>query len=390
MEIRNNIWKFYGYTFFSAMFFVVPIIVLFLKANGLSFLEIMVIQSSFAVMMVVLEVPTGYLADVKGRRSSMIWGTLVFTLAWIMYALSYGFWGFLAAELVMALGWSLLSGADVAMLYDSLSDMGREKEYSKIYGKVVFIQMSALAVSNVIGGYIGAINLRWAYYMMIPAFLLAVLFSCMLKEPKRHKAIVKKGYLKEILEVVKFVLIKNKKLKWLTVYAGIITTFLFIGFWAYQPYFELSGLKVAYFGIVFACFQLIAGFSGKYAHVIEKKLGEKYSLVMLLVLMVVSFVLMSNFVMLFSFSFVFLQQFVRGFQQTVFSDYFNKLTDSSMRATVMSVKSMVERLFIAVLLPISGVMLDLYTIPQAFMISAVTLGVLGTIILILLHKDKVL
>ena len=390
MEIRNNIWKFYGYTFFSAMFFVVPIIVLFLKANGLSFLEIMVIQSSFAVMMVVLEVPTGYLADVKGRRSSMIWGTLVFTLAWIMYALSYGFWGFLAAELVMALGWSLLSGADVAMLYDSLSDMGREKEYSKIYGKVVFIQMSALAVSNVIGGYIGAINLRWAYYMMIPAFLLAVLFSCMLKEPKRHKAIVKKGYLKEILEVVKFVLIKNKKLRWLTVYAGIITTFLFIGFWAYQPYFELSGLKVAYFGIVFACFQLIAGFSGKYAHVIEKKLGEKYSLVMLLVLMVVSFVLMSNFVMLFSFSFVFLQQFVRGFQQTVFSDYFNKLTDSSMRATVMSVKSMVERLFIAVLLPISGVMLDLYTIPQAFMISAVTLGVLGTIILILLHKDKVL
>ena len=61
------------------------------------------------------------------------------------------------------------------------------------------------------------------------------------------------------------------------------------------------------FGIVFASFQIVAALTSKYAHILEERIGQRYSLIMLVVLLVMSYVLMSNFIFLFSFSFAFLQ-----------------------------------------------------------------------------------
>lgn len=57
---------------------------------------------------------------------------------------------------------------------------------------------------------------------------------------------------------------------------------------------------------------------------------------------------MSNFIYLFSFSFAFIQQFVRGFSKPVITDYINKLVSSDIRATVLSAQNLVGRLFYAV------------------------------------------
>ena len=158
----------------------------------------------------------------------------------------------------------------------------------------------------------------------------------------------------------------------------------------YQPYFKIIWLDIVYFGFVFASFQIVAAFSSKYSHKIEEKLGEKYSLSMLIILVSISYFLMSNFIYLFSFSFCFIQQFIRWFKSTIITDYINKLTTSNMRATILSLESFISRLFYALIIPIIGYIADIYTLVQALSVLWITTLISWIIILFFLKKDRVI
>lgn len=110
---------------------------------------------------------------------------------------------------------------------------------------------------------------------------------------------------------------------------------------------------------------------------------------MLIFLVAGSFLLMGNFVYLFSFSFCFIQQFVRGFSSTIIADYINKLTDSSMRATILSVQSLVGKLIYAVILPIVGWVADVYTLIQALVLVGITALLCGVLMVVVFVKAKI-
>ncbi|RPI41295.1 MAG: MFS transporter, partial [Bacteroidetes bacterium] len=93
-----------------------PIVVPFYESNGLSMTDIMILQAVYSVAIVILEIPSGYLADVIGRRKTLIMGSVFGTLGFMTYSLSHGFTGFLVAEVILGIGQSCISGADSAML----------------------------------------------------------------------------------------------------------------------------------------------------------------------------------------------------------------------------------------------------------------------------------
>jgi len=389
-KLRSNIWKYYLYEIFAGMFFSIPIIVLFWQNNGLSLTEVMVLQSIFAIIVVALEIPTGYFADIYGRKQALVLSAISSFIAISAYSLGHNFYQFLIAEIFFAISVSFASGTSSAFIYDTLVDLKEEQNYKKIWGNTLFVGMIALALSNVLGGFIAKIDLRYALYASIPFFALLIPTSLSMHEPQRHKTIFEKGYLRELFKIIGVVLIKNEKLRWLIVYSGVVYAFNQSALWLYQPYFKLSGLDIAYFGLVFASFQIVAAISSKYAHKIEEKLGQKYSLAMLILLVSGSYFLMGNFVFLFSFSFSFLQQFVRGFKSVVVTDYINKLATSDMRATVLSAESFVGRLLYASIIPIVGYVADIYSLIQAITILGFTTFVSGIIILVMLRKDRVI
>jgi hypothetical protein len=224
----------------------------------------------------------------------------------------------------------------------------------------------------------------------IPFFAVIVPLLINLKEPQRQKIIIEKGYTRELLKILKISINENKKLRWIIIYSGVIFAFNQSALWLYQPYFKVSGLDIAYFGLVFASFQIVAAFSSKYAHIIEIILGQKYSLVLLTFLIAGSYLLMSHLIFLFSFTFCFIQQFVRGFKNAVITDYINQLTTSNMRATVLSVESFIGRFIYAAIIPFFGWIADIYTIEQALTVMGITTVISGSVILVLLKRDRVL
>lgn len=389
-KIKSNIWKFYLFKIFSDSFFIVPIVVLFWQSNGLNMKQIMILQSISAILLVSLELPTGYFADIFGRKKTLILGGAFMTLAILFYSLGYNFYQFLIVEIFFAFGMSLISGSDSAFLYDTLKDLKKEDLYKKICGNSLFYSLIFLALANIVGGFLGKINLRWPFYLSIPFFALSIPIAISMQEPKRHKPIFKKGYIYDLLKIIKDLIIDNKKVKWIIIYSAVIIGFNQAALWLYQPYFKLTGLDISYFGIVFAAFQIVAAISSKYAHKIEKKLGQKTSLVMLAILVSASYFLMHNFIYLFSFSFAFIQQFVRGFSKIVFTDYINKSTSSEIRATVLSAQSLLARLFYALIIPIIGWVVDIYSLVQALWVLGITSLVCGVAVLAVMSRLGVL
>ena len=85
-KLEQNIGKFYLYEILLGMFFSVPVIVLFWQENGLSLTQIMILQSLFAGLMVLLEIPTGYFADIYGRKVALVIAAVLDTIAIFFYS----------------------------------------------------------------------------------------------------------------------------------------------------------------------------------------------------------------------------------------------------------------------------------------------------------------
>lgn len=374
---------------YSMMFFT-PIIVLFYQSYGLSVTQIMTIQSIASILFVLLEIPSGYSADIFGRKKALMITGIFATAAMIAFAIGTNFYHFLFASILWGIAGVFISGADSALLYDTLKDLNKEHLYKKIWGKAVFYYSLGISLASIVGGLLGSINYKYPFYAMIPFMALLIPLSFSFEEPERHKAIFTKRYLFDLFIGIKTAIVKNKKLKWLMIYSAVIAGFIQAAYFLYQPYFKLSGLHIAYFGVVFAAFNIIAAIGAKYAHILEERIGQKYSLILLFLLTGVSYLLMSNFIYLFSFTFALLIQFVQGFSSIVISDHVHKLTDSHMRATILSVKSLIEKLFFAAITPFIGWLVDAYSLVQALRISGIIILYFGVIsVLLFLKSDSV-
>lgn len=388
--LQSNIPKFYVMRVLESMTFFIPVLVLFWQDNGLTMTEIMILQSLFALAWVLLEIPTGYIADIFGRKQSLIGSGAFFTISVLVYGYSTNFWHFLIAETIWAVGKSLMSGSDAALLYDTLKELKREKEYKKLWGHAHFLRFCGYGLANIAGGYMGAVNLRYTFYFAVPLMALIVPVSLTFYEPKRHKRIFKKGYTHELIKILKYSLIKRKRLRLMILYASIIMAFNGGALWFYQPYMKLSGLDIIYFGYAFASYQIFSAIVSKYAYRIEKYWGPRNSLIAIVPISATGYLLMGNYAVVLGFIFGWTHQFVRGFGQIVFNDYVNKLTKSDIRATVLSAMSLMNRLFYAMLIPILGVIADAYSILQALIITGLTMLPVGAILLYILHKEKVI
>jgi len=168
---------------------------LFYQANGLSLTQIMIIQSIASILFVLLEVPSGYFADVFGRKKALMLTGIFATVAMFIFAISTNFYHFLFATILWATAGVFISGADKAFIYDTLKDLKRESDYKKIWGNIIFYYSIGVSFASIIGGLLGKLNFRYTFYAMIPFILLLIPLSLSLKEPRRHKIIYTKNCL---------------------------------------------------------------------------------------------------------------------------------------------------------------------------------------------------
>jgi len=159
--------------------------------------------------------------------------------------------------------------------------------------------------------------------------------------------------------------------------------------WFIQPYLDVVGLPVAYFGLVWAALNFSVGLFSMFAYRIERLLGQSKTLLMLLPLAVMAYMLSAFIQTLWVIAVFFIFYFVRGIHGPMLKEYVNRLISSDKRATVLSVKNMFGRLFFTIIGPFIGWMKDAWSFKQAFLLAAGIFFVAGGISILFLRKHRV-
>jgi MFS family permease len=345
-----------------------PIVVPFYESNGLSMKDIMILQAVYSIAIVVLEVPSGYLADVIGRRKTLILGAVFGTFGFATYSFSYGFAGFLVAEIILGIGQSCISGADSAMLYDSLLEKGEEKKYTRFEGRITSLGNVAEAVAGIAGGLLAGITLRTPYFAQTFVALIALPAAITLVEPARKVPLIKAG-LKEIIYIARFALFKDRPLRRNILFSAITGTATLTMAWFAQPFFEYTRIDIAWFGILWTTLNLTVAITSYTAHRIERKLGQRGSILLIALLIPMGYLALSRFHLPGGLFVLYLFYLVRGYATPVLKDYINRITASSIRATVLSVRNFIIRLLFALTGPLLGWIKDVYSLPQALLLA---------------------
>ncbi len=347
-----------------------PIVVLFYQDNGLSMSQIFLLKSVYSIAMVVAELPSGYLADVWGCRRTLLFGAVMGTLGIIIYSVSSDFASFAIAEVILGVGFSFVSGADSAMLYDSLKAKSRENEYIKFEGQITSAGNFAEALAGVAGGLLATISFRTPYYFQIFIAAIAIPAAFFLKEPKHVQERIHLK-MKEILAIVKLTY-KQPEMRSAILVSSFTGAATLTYAWFVQPYFKEAGVPVSVFGILWTMLNLSTGVFSIFAYRIERRLGRRNTLLLIVILLSAGFILTSIEISLAGIAILFGFYMVRGLATPVLKDYINQYTDSKVRATILSVRNFEIRIIFAVVGPILGYLTDTFSLQTALLVAGIS------------------
>ncbi len=376
-SVRHNIYRLYIIKLSKWLMLTMPILFLFYKENGLAAQELFLLKAVYSFTIVVLEVPSGYLGDVWGRKNTLILGSILGFTGFALYCAASGFWTFLVCEMILGAGQSFISGSDSALLYDSLQAAGKEKEYLKLEGKMISAGNFGEALAAPLGVFIAMISLRTPFFFQAAIAFAAVPAALTLVEPDRRKI---KGYtsIRQLLKIVKFSLIDQASLRAAILYSSIMGTATLTMAWFVQPYFEYLTLPLVFYGFLFPGLNLLTGVVSVHAWRVEKALGRKSVMLGISAGIGGGYLLMGSAGGLSGIVFLFIFYSIRGVATPVLRNQINEITPSDIRATVLSVRSLIIRLAFSILGPVLGWHADLAGIPSSLRGAGLFFLITGT------------
>ncbi len=355
-------WRFYAFTFFRNLaFFSAVLIPFFTQWGNVSLTQALLLQSWFMLCVFLLEVPTGAVADYFGRKYSLALSGFFAVLGVLIYGSIPRFEIFLLGEAILALSYALMSGADSAILYDTLKAAGKEHQSKKLFGYVHAAQMLGIMVSGPLGSIIASLfGLNAPMLFTAVPFLIAALIALSMKEPNRFEHISESRRYLHIMKQGFLYLYTHKKLRVIALDAVIVTCAAFFSIWLYQPLLIKMSVPIVYFGYIHAAIAVCQiGVASNFTR-FEGLFGSEQAfmrftavitgIAFLIVALIPSIVTLLIFVML-----------AGGFGLTrleYMSAFMHRFIPSPQRATVISSVSMLRRILMVFLYPMVGFLAD--------------------------------
>lgn len=347
---------------------VMPIVVLFYQSNNMGMHEIFILKAIYSVAIVCMEIPSGWMADVWGRKKTLLFGSILGSAGFVLYSFSYGFWAFVIAEIILGIGHSFVSGADSAMLYDSLKADNKTEKYTSEEGRITSVGNFSEAIAGVVGGFLAAISLRTPFYFQFAVAAIAIPAALTMIEPKIHST--QHNYsIKKLVQNIRNSLISDQNLRISILLSAVTGTATLTFAWLVQPFFKAINLPVEMFGVFWTALNLSVGISSVFAHKVEAFLGGRWSIIMVVILLSLGYFLSGIYVSYWGLAFLFLFYLIRGIATPIFKNYINQYTKSEVRATMLSVRNFIIRIVFAVIGPLLGWITDHVSLNKAFIFA---------------------
>lgn len=263
---------------------------LFLLEAGLSLYETFVANAFFTAGMLLFEVPTGVVADTRGRRTSFLAALAVLFLGtlWYLYLANTGggLLGFSVASVFLGLGFTFYSGAVEAWLVDALNGSGYDGELDPVFARGGQIMGAAMLVGTVGGGALGQLDLDYPF--IVRAVLLGLLFLVALRgmhdigfQARPFEASKVRAEMGRIWKAGVRHGWSDHRVRIIVLLGLLQGSFLIWGWYAWQPYFlQLLGEELIWVAGVIAALVSIAMIVGnQFAAPLSRKLGRRSAVI---------------------------------------------------------------------------------------------------------------
>jgi MFS family permease len=340
--VESNIWKIAVSDILFGFGLIQAIYILFFQVLGFRFNEIGLFEAVTSVVIITTELPTGVLADFAGRK----WTVFSANVFMLMFALLLGFssgslFVIILAGIFNGLEFSLKSGARTALLYDTLKVLKREDEFLKISGRINAVSTVSGITGMIVGAFLFTVNPRLPYWLWAVCIGVSIFVIARMCEPLTFKnRYDMKTYVTDMKNSVLFIF-RTKKLLWISVFF-FVASICAESYWDVysQAHMKSVGLNPSGFGIIFAVCAGANAFASYYVDDIEKRLGEKRSLYIIILIEAIVFGVMASCksgIALIFLLIIFTTN--RKFAELLEEYYKNKLIPSAQRAGILSAGS---------------------------------------------------
>ncbi len=384
-SVHNNIKTIYWMGFFHSFMVVIPIFVPLLQGYGLSMSQVLQTQAIFALTIALCEVPSGYIADIWGRRRAVVVGSLLNGIGFFSLLWADSFADFLLYEVILGVGLSLISGADLALLYDTeiyLEGQGGQEGAgaSKSLSKLIAIEAAASGIAGIFASVLLLWSLDWVIWVQAIVGFMPLLLGLTLVEPPRPA--VQGSHKENARHIVELLLFGKPVVLWTALAIAVFGLLAIYAFWIYQKYWELQGIPLGSFGYIWAAFAMTVSLAARYAGALEQKLGSRRLLIVIACLPIIGLLGMAYGSGWYGVLFGLAIQITRGVSLSLFYEALNQRVPGDFRATVNSLVSLGTRGIFIVTGPLLGYMLDQYGMSSSLIGLAVIFAPLMLLVLV--------
>ena len=342
---------------FTSYFGITSFWVLFFIQNGLSLLQIGLLESIFHGTSLLCEIPSGMLADRFSYKTNLYLARLSSIGSSILILFGQGnFWIYAIAMMVSAWSYNFDSGTSTAFLFDSAVEAGQKDRYLQISSFLSGVAEVTRTLGTVVAGLFIHGALAWTYYISIGLSLLSILLIFLMKEPESKNDERDRLSLKRIMLVVKKEWQEKPVLfYWMLTYQLVGTIMCMFYYYYQQKISDLASWQVSLIMLIGSGFNLLAVY-------LASQIGKKWNsnqvfpflvaltgLVLLLVTFKTPFAYLSVYL---------LTNALYAVYQPIYYNDLQAYLPSSVRATMLSINSMMFSLSMIVIFPLTGWFID--------------------------------
>jgi MFS family permease len=362
--------------------FIWGINTLFLLDAGLSNTEAFAANAFFTVGQVLFEVPTGVVADTRGRRFSFLLGAATLLLSTLLYLVMWQvhapLLGWAVASILLGLGFTFFSGATEAWLVDALAFTGFSGNLETVFGRAQTVGGIAMLFGSVAGGVIAQATDLGVPYLVRAAMLgVTLVIAWWFMHDLGFTPAREASPVAAVRTVVRGAVnggLRNPPVRWLMLASPFTVGVGFYAFYATQPYLlELYGDETAY-GIAGLAAALIAGaqiVGGLLVSRVRRLFSRRtHALILggiLNVALLVAIGLIDSFIV--ALVLLALWALIFAFEMPMRQAFINGLIPSEQRATVLSFDALLGSAGGVVAQPALGRTADLYGYPASYVVS---------------------
>ena len=366
---RSNVRNFIAFRIFFNARFYYPVFAVIYLDFGMTLEQFAILNSIWAASIILAEVPSGALSDMIGRKKMVVAAGIFMVIEMVVWGfaptsdLDLLFWILAINRILSGLAEAAASGADEALVYDSIDEAGQKEDWAKILQKVTRWQSFAFMIALLTGGiiydpdvmnqacaFLGFENsltqqdtMRWPILLNLVTAVLTLLSACALRETENYQSksefLPLRAAFSQTWNVALW--IARTPFALLVILAAatvdsVIRMFITMN----SEYYRLISYPEVAFGIIGAVIALQGMVVARISREMTERFGPNQNFLIISVLALLSFIGIRFFIPHFGVIFSMLLFAAMGMTGFCTSYYLNKTADKSIRATLLSFKGL--------------------------------------------------